>query len=239
MPSALSTRRKPARAQVASFACSASFARPRFACAGVTLAAIVTLASLAPSTARAEGLSADETTRLHRGEMVSRPVTLEGEESRYVGGVTYAVVQASVSEIQELFEDVAAYSHVLPRTKRASLVGRRGLDQLVELRQGNAVIDARYTLRVRHEAWRRDVRFWLEPSRPHDIRDAWGYFHVDPLPDSPSGAPRSVVTYGILVDVGPGIVRELFEERVRAVVLSAPDVLRRFVATRHRSPGPG
>lgn len=224
-PSSLPTRRKPASA------------RARVTTVAGSL--LVCAASLATSNARAEGLTADETARLDRGEMVSRPVTLEGEESRYVGGVTYAIVQASVSEIQELFEDVSSYSHVLPRTKRASLVGRRGLDQLVELRQGNAVIDARYTLRVRHEAWRRDVRFWLEPSRPHDIRDAWGYFHVDPLPDSPSGAPRSLVTYGILVDVGPGIVRELFEERVRAVVLSAPDVLRRFVAVRHRSLGPG
>lgn len=224
-PSSLPTRRKPASA------------RARVTTVAGSL--LVCAASLATSNAQAEGLTADETARLDRGEMVSRPVTLEGEESRYVGGVTYAIVQASVSEIQELFEDVSSYSHVLPRTKRASLVGRRGLDQLVELRQGNAVIDARYTLRVRHEAWRRDVRFWLEPSRPHDIRDAWGYFHVDPLPDSPSGAPRSLVTYGILVDVGPGIVRELFEERVRAVVLSAPDVLRRFVAVRHRSLGPG
>ncbi len=224
-PSSLPTRRKPASA------------RARVSTVAGSL--LVCAASLATSNARAEGLTADETARLDRGEMVSRPVTLEGEESRYVGGVTYAVVQASVSEIQELFEDVSSYAHVLPRTKRASLVGRRGLDQLVELRQGNAVIDARYTLRVRHEAWRRDVRFWLEPSRPHDIRDAWGYFHVDPLPDSASGVPRSLVTYGILVDVGPGIVRELFEERVRAVVLSAPDVLRRFVAVRHRSLGPG
>ena len=191
-----------------------------------------------PDVARADTLSTDESTRLGRGETVARPVTIEDDERRYVGGITYAVVRASVSELQELFEDVSAYANVLPRTKRASLVGHEGLDQLVELRQGNAIIDARYTLRVRHEAWRRDVRFWVDQRRPHDIKDAWGYFHVDPMPDDAEG-PRSLVTYAVLVDLGPGIVRELFEERLRAVLLTTPSILSRYMVSRRRAPRHG
>ena len=191
-----------------------------------------------PDVARADTLSTDESTRLGRGETVARPVTIEDDERRYVGGITYAVVRASVSELQELFEDVSAYANVLPRTKRATLVGHEGLDQLVELRQGNAIIDARYTLRVRHEAWRRDVRFWVDQRRPHDIKDAWGYFHVDPMPDDAEG-PRSLVTYAVLVDLGPGIVRELFEERLRAVLLTTPSILSRYMVSRRRAPRHG
>ena len=191
-----------------------------------------------PEVARADTLSTDESTRLNRGETVARPVTIEDDERRYVGGITYAVVRASVSELQDLFEDVSAYANVLPRTKRATLVGHEGLDQLVELRQGNAIIDARYTLRVRHEAWRRDVRFWLDQRRPHDIKDAWGYFHVDPMPDDAEG-PRSLVTYAVLVDLGPGIVRELFEERLRAVLLTTPSILSRYMVSRRRAPRHG
>ncbi len=192
---------------------------------------------IAPASAAADELSPSEAARLTRGETISRPVTVEGDDRRYVGGITYAVVHASVSELQEIFEDVGSYSHLLPRTKRATLVGQRGQDQLVELRQGNAMFDARYTLRVRHEPWRRDVRFWLDPSRPHDVRDAWGYFHVDPLPELATEAgPRSLVTYAVLVDLGPGLIRDLFEERLRAVLLSTPEVLRRYIAARRLPP---
>ena len=188
--------------------------------------------------AHADTLTSAENERLARGETVARPVTIDNDDRRYVGGITYAVVRAPVSDLQALFEDVSSYANVLPRTKKASLVAEEGLDQLVELRQGNALIDAKYTLRVRHEAWRRDVRFWLDARRPHDIRDAWGYFHVDPLPDDAEGS-RSLVTYAVLVDVGPGIVRELFEERLRAVLLSTPDILSRYVASRRRAPTHG
>lgn len=205
---------------------------------GRALLAAAALLVAAPGVARSDELSATERARLARGETVTRPVTIEGDDRRYVGGLTYAVLDASVSELQEIFEDVAAYRHLLPRTKHATLVGRAGQDDLVELRQGNAVFEARYTLRVRHEPWRREVHFWLVPSRPHDVRDAWGFFHVDPLPTGEgTSGPRSLVTYGVLVDLGPGLVRDLFEERLRTVLLSTPDILRRYVAAR-RSPPP-
>ena len=206
------------------------------------LLAAAALAATAPfaTVGYADELSPSERARLARGETVTRPVTIEGDDRRYVGGLTYAVLDASVSELQEIFEDVASYRHVLPRTKRATLVARAGQDDLVELRQGNAMIDARYTLRVRHEPWRREVHFWLVPSRPHDVRDAWGYFHVDPVPPTEGApGPRSLVTYGVLVDLGPGLVRDLFEERLRTVLLSTPDILRRYIAARHRPPAQG
>ncbi|MBK6459816.1 MAG: SRPBCC family protein [Myxococcales bacterium] len=208
---------------------------------GLLVAAALATAPLATAgRAHAEELSPTERARLARGETVTRAVTIEGEDRRYVGGLTYAVIDASVSELQEIFEDVASYRHLLPRTKRATLVDRVAQDDLVELRQGTAMIEARYTLRVRHEPWRREVHFWLVPSRPHDVRDAWGYFHVDPVPPSEGATgPRSLVTYAVLVDLGPGLVRDLFEERLRTVLLSTPDILRRYIAARHSPPRQG
>ncbi len=204
--------------------------------AASTIAFSATLLMALP--AQGQALSASEQERLARGETVTREQTIDDEDRRFVGGVTYTVVEAGVSELTDLLDDVRSYEHLLPRTKRARLVGQRGLDQLVELRQGNAVFDTSYTIRIRHEPWRREVRFWLDPSRPHDIVDAWGFFRVDPLPDTGSGV-RSLVTYGVLVNLGPGIVRELFEERLRAVMLSVPQILRRYVAEVRRARGRG
>lgn len=177
--------------------------------------------------ARAESLSPSESARLARGETVIREQTFERGDRHYVGGVTYTVLDATAAELSSVLEDVAAYRHVLPRTKRARHVGTDHGDTLVELVQGNALYEATYTIRVRRG--RREMRFWLEPTLPHEIDDAWGFFRMQPFV-SATGEERVLLTYAVLVDVGPGIVRELFEERVRAAMLSVPQLVRRYVA---------
>ena len=207
---------------------------PRHAVVAAVLA-LGLLAGPAPPLARADTLSAAESTRLARGETVIRERTWEpGQSARYIGGVTYTIVDSSAAEVSAMLEDVNAYRRVLPRTKRVKLVAvEPGGDRLVELVQGTAIMEAEYTIRVRHYPARREVRFWLEPSRPHEIDDAFGYFRVEPFTGS-GGEQRVLLTYAILVDVGPGIVRELFEERVRAALMSVPQLVRRYVAESRR-----
>lgn len=184
------------------------------------------------TTARADGLTPDEAARLARRETVIREHTLERGDHRWVGGITYTVMDASAAEVSAIIDDVGSLQRVLPRTKRARVIGTAsGGDRLVELVQGNALMEAAYTIRVRHE--RGEARFWLDPTRPHGIDDAWGFFRYEPF-IGPSGEERVLLTYGILVDVGPGIVRDLFEERLRAALLSVPQLVRRQVAELRR-----
>jgi len=205
------------------------------------LAVLGVLALVAlPQMARADALSEQESIRLARGETVIREHTWQpGRTARFVGGVTYTVVDAAPGEIGAMFDDVDAYRRVLPRTKRARFVSvETNGDRLVELVQGTSLVEATYTLRVRQESRtgsRREVRFWLEPNRPHEIDDAWGFFRMEPFTGS-SGEQRVLLTYAILVDIGPGLMRELFEERVRAALLSVPQLVRRYVAE-GRHPG--
>jgi hypothetical protein len=189
------------------------------------------LALAAP--ARADTLRSNERARLARGETVIREQTLEQGERRYIGGLTYTVVNASAAEVASMLENVSSLERVLPRTKRARLVGSVDGDKLVELLQGNALVEAEYTLRVRHD--KNEARFWLDPTRPHGIDDAWGFFRYEPFVVE-TGEERVLLTYGVMVDVGPGIVRELFEERVRAALLTVPQLVRRQVALL-RAPG--
>lgn len=182
-------------------------------------------------------LSAAESDRLARGETVVRQHDLERGDRRYVGGITYTVLGTTSAEVSALLEDVAAYRHVLPRTRGAKLVAEDGRDRFIELRQGNALVQAEYTIRVRKEprsaGSAQEYRFWLDPSRPHGIDDAWGFFRLEPFSGA-GGEPRVLFTYGVLVDVGPGIVRDMFEERLRAALLSVPELVRRQVALRTR-----
>lgn len=190
------------------------------------------LFALPPSSASADSLAPSEQARLERGETVIRSQTIDRGDQHYVGGVTYTVLDVSAAEISALLDDVSAYRHVLPKTKRARKIGVDRGDTLVELVQGNALYEATYTIRVRRSA--HELRFWLEPSRPHEIDDAWGFFRIEPFTSrgSSPGEERVLLTYGVLVDVGPGIVRELFEERVRAAMLSVPELVQRHLARR-------
>jgi hypothetical protein len=181
--------------------------------------------------ARADTLTEDESARLALHETIIRQHTVERGEHRYVGGITYTVLDASTAEVAAVLDSVESLRRVLPRTKRARLVGTSNGDQLLELVQGNAVVEAEYTVRVRRGP--NEARFWLDPTRPHGIDDAWGFFRYEPF-ITPSGEARTLLTYGVLVDVGPGIVRELFEERVRTTLLSVPQLVRRHVVSLRR-----
>jgi len=196
----------------------------------IAISSVVGALAAAPN-ARADALTPDEASRLARRETVIREQTLERGDHRWIGGITYTVMDASAAEVAQVIENVESLGRVLPRTKRARVVGTSHGDELLELVQGNALMEAEYTVRVRKGP--REARFWLDPSRPHGIDDAWGFFRYEPF-IAPSGEERVLLTYGVLVDVGPGIVRELFEERVRAALLSVPQLLRRQVAELRR-----
>jgi hypothetical protein len=193
--------------------------------------ALVAAVLCGSTTARADSLTSTESARLERRETIVREHTIERGDHRWIGGVTYTVVDASAAEVAAIFDDAAALSRVLPRTKSARFVGSVGSDQLLELVQGNSLVETSYTIRV-HKG-RGEARFWLEPTLPHGIDDAWGYFRYEPFIDA-SGDERVLLTYGVLVDVGPGLVRDLFEERVRTTLLSVPQLVRRQVAVLHR-----
>lgn len=198
------------------------------------LAALVALVALcAPAAARADGLSSAEIARLSRRETVIREQTLERGDRRYVGGITYTLLDAPVTEVAALIDNPESLRRVLPKTKAARVVGEDQGDSLIELVQGTSMMQATYTIRMRRSAG--ESRFWLEPSHPHGIDDAWGFFRYQPFV-TPAGEERVLLTYGILVDVGPGVVRELFEEKLRSALLSVPQLVRREFALRSSMP---
>ena len=202
---------------------------------GWILAVAIGLAALLPSVAHAEKLNSLESERLGRGETVIREQNLVRGDKQYVGGVTYTVIDANAAELAALFDDVDAYRKVLPKTKRANLLETHGDTRTIELVQGNAMVEATYAIIVQRQS-ANEYRFWVDPSRPHEIDDAWGFFRLEPF-QTESGEAKVLLTYGVLVDVGPGIVRDLFEERVRAALLGVPQQVRRHVADRAQVTG--
>jgi hypothetical protein len=189
----------------------------------VPLAATAVLAlGLASSSAHADGLAADETSRLLRGQTVARPQEMHRGGRRYVGGVTYTIVDSTPGELGSVLDDIGAWRRFLPKTRDARRVGAVEGDALVQITHGSPLVQVGYTLRVHPEE--HGLRFWMDPARPHDIEDAWGFFRTEPLGDG-----RTLVTYGILIDMGGGILRDMFEDRVRELALEVPDHVREVV----------
>lgn len=195
---------------------------------GLVIAMTLATLSSAPRMAHADGLTPSELSSLAHGETVTRPLTFEPNGQRFVGGVTYSILAATPEELFALLDKADAYVEVLPRTKYAEKVSGPAPDLFIELHQGNALIDAAYTVRIRKETEKKRIRFWLEPSRPHAIDDAWGFFRYELLANE-DGQPRLLLTYGALVDVGPGMLRSLYEERLRYAMLAVPENLRRYL----------
>jgi hypothetical protein len=175
--------------------------------------------------------------RLSRGETLRYPQEADHDGGHYVGGVSYTLVDGPSAAITALCEDASAWRTFLPHVTGVRIVERRGDDDVfVEITQGNALVDATYTLHVRLDVARGQARFWMVRGRPHDIADAWGYFRFTPIDvatasTSGGGATpaRTLVTVGVLVDVGEGWMRPLVEPKVQSAVLGVSDRVRDYV----------
>jgi hypothetical protein len=195
----------------------------------------VALALLLPSSARAappsSGVEAPltlaERDALSAGLMVSRPMRFGTAQGRYVGGVSYQIIEARPEAVLGALSDVTNWPEALPRTKSARLLGSADGLARVELVQGSSLVDARYTVVLDRSDDGETIRFWLDPAHPHDIRDVWGFFRVQALPQG-----RTLVTVAAALDLGDGLARLLFEDRIASMMLRAPHQIRAFVEPR-------
>ena len=166
--------------------------------------------------------------RLERGEAISFPESVDIDGKHYVGGVAYAIIDASPAELLGVLEDAHAWEAVLPKTKYATRVSSGPNDERVELHQGNALVDATYTLHLVNDRAAQTIRFWVDLNRPHNIEDAWGFFRYQVV-SAPGAPPRILLSYGALVDVGPGMLRSVYENRVGLAMMTVPQRLRAYV----------
>ena len=94
---------------------------------GVVFAVVLAAGVFAGADARADGLTVTEVASLERHETVTRQQTIERGDRRYVGGVTYTVIDASPAEVAALLDDAESLRKVLPRTKSAHDVDRKSV----------------------------------------------------------------------------------------------------------------
>lgn len=176
---------------------------------------------------KAGGLTPEQNETLRSGGRVEEFVELDRQGQRYVGGVSYALVRAEPSQVFDVLNRLATLSDVLPSTRSTRVVDRTANRVRVEIEQGNSMVSTTFTVFFQLEppdeaiSDPHVVRFWLDPSQPHSIDDVWGFFRA-----SRYDAEHSLVSVGALVNLGPGVIRMLFEQRIQRSILRMPNRIR-------------
>jgi hypothetical protein len=189
-------------------------------------------AELAGAVPEPGGLNTEQHQTLRSGGRVEEFVELDRQGQRYVGGVSYALVRAEPHQVIDVLNQLTTLSVVLPSTRSTRIIERSDDWVRVELEQGNSVVSTTFTVFFQQEPGEgldgaRGVRFWLDPSRPHNIDDVWGFFRA-----SRYDSEHALVSVGALVNLGPGLIRMLFEERIQRAILRMPNRIRDTVERR-------
>lgn len=169
-------------------------------------------------------LTPEEQARLLEGGLITRAVEFEHKGSTYAGGLSYALVRAAPLEVLSALREPGALREALPGTVEARIVGERDGVTRVTFTQGSPPMVGRYSVQLRWEPGQGRARFWLDPRRPHDLADIWGYLRVVELRPG-----RTLVTWAVAFDLGQGVFGNVFERPVQKVALRAPSTIRSYV----------
>ncbi|MBI2393159.1 MAG: SRPBCC family protein [Deltaproteobacteria bacterium] len=180
--------------------------------------AVVLVAALPLSERPAHALSALEKARLAQGESVVEPTTYARHGGRYVGGVAYRIVDADAQHLSSIVRSPKRWRELLPKVTDVELGGidAQGRGH-VRLTHGVGPFSGSYSILIAFSEKGQHARFWVDRSQENDIADGWGFIRLTPLP-----LGKTLVTWGVLVDVGDGLFRTLFEGKIQRSALDFP-----------------
>jgi hypothetical protein len=204
----------------------------------IHLAGATALGTFVPERlASAESLTSAEIRCLEQGGELRVPLDLDLPQGRYFGGTVYKrLFYCSVDDVMAVAANPGTYTSILSTTQEARVISRSGRDVQVYLRHGAGLIRVSYVVRVRRESSNL-LRFWLDPSEPHDLDDGWGSLRVEPLPMLFRGRfsqykttkPVSLVTWSVLLRIDRHDVKVRHSEAIRRLVMETPQLLDRYL----------
>lgn len=186
------------------------------------MALLVVGAFIGPDAWADRSFSERELRALGLGRLVARP--MRQARSSQVGGTSWILVNADVDTVWRALTDFPAYSRFVPHAGQSRIVQRNGQVRIVSIEQGQGLIEVNYALRAVVDPAKKEIRFRIDHRRPHDVRDGWGFFHLDPRDGN-----RTLVSYGVVVEPGGALLAQLVGDALRDHALSIPRRLKRWV----------
>ncbi|MCA9581432.1 MAG: SRPBCC family protein [Myxococcales bacterium] len=181
--------------------------------------------------AEAQGsFTAAERQQLKDGKLVSRAESRQRGELKLIGGTSWQVIDLPPTVVWKAVTDFPNYPSFLPRAKQTRVMEKKGKKSVVWVLHQEGPVRAEYSLDMIVEPRARMGQFRLNRTRKHDIREGWGFFSVQPY-----GSGKSIVSFGILADVGSGVLSGLVRPTVQKWILRVPSELRKYLRGRGKS----
>lgn len=183
------------------------------------------LAALANQASNSRELSSEERARLDRGGLVERRLSERRGSLELIGGTSYQVIDTKPEVVWRALLDTGRYPRMMPQVLEARVVRAGRAERTVFVRQGAGPVAKSYYLRVNVNEAQKDITFTIDDKRPHDLKAAWGFYTVRPYGDG----SRTLLAYGVMADVGSGVMLALVRSQVHEWMLKVPWTVKRFV----------
>lgn len=201
----------------------------------LALAALLAAATLVPSLAEAQldvasrPFTAAERRRLDEGRLVVRSATRTRGNLRLIGGASWQVIDAPPEAVWTAIRDTSQYRRMLPQVENARVVAQRGRSRTVRVMHEYGIVGAGYHL-VMNFIGDRDITFTLDPRRDNAIEAAWGFIQVRPYRGN-----RTLLAFGVMADVGGGVVSGFLRPTVHEWMLKVPYTMKQYIEGSGRS----
>ena len=170
--------------------------------------------------------SPQERSSLDNGGLVQRPQERRRGRLHLVGGTSYQVIDAPIHVVWQALLDTQHYPRMMPQVLEAKVVKEERDRRTLFMRQGAAgLVETTYYLNISVDPERRDIEFRMDEDRPHDLRAAWGFYNARPYGDG----SRTLLTYGVMADLGDGLLIGLARDSVHQWMLRTPWMMKRFI----------
>ena len=172
--------------------------------------------------------SALELSKLAAGKLVRRPVVQRRGDLHLIGGTSFQVIDAPMHVVWQALLDTAHYPRMMPEVVEAKVVRKESSRRTLFMRQGSlSMLEVKYFLNVQLDSKQRDIEFRLDDSRSNDLRKAYGFYNLRPFEGAES--KRTLLSYGIMADIGSGILVSLARDKVHDWMLRTPWMVKRFI----------
>jgi hypothetical protein len=184
---------------------------------------LLLLLAAAPAAAQ-DQFTAEERRLLLAGELVRRDLShREGARSLY-GGASWQRVEAPIDRVWETALDPRALTRLIPSLDEARVVeehvdGAR-ISRVLYMHHSYGFAETAYYVRMELDGATRSLELHLDASRPHDIRSGRGFLSLSPYRGG------TIVSWGMLVDPGAGVVTQLFGPMLNEWLLLPPRCMR-------------
>ena len=130
-------------------------------------------------------------------------------------------VRAPIDAVWPTVLDPSMYPRLIPSLDRTRVVERDGDNSVLFMHHSYAIAETEYYMRVSVEEAEHTVRFRLDRSRAHgSIREGRGFIALR------SYRGGTIVSWGMLADVGAGMVMRVFGPFLNEWLLLPPRCIR-------------